>query len=92
MSKNPADWKKFKDARNMCNNKIRQAKTDYYYHQYFKTNSGNSKEIWKSINELMSRNAKSDEISHLTCNDRVINDSADLTECLNLIIILQKLG
>jgi hypothetical protein len=40
----------------------------------------------------MSRNAKSDEISHLTCNDRVINDSADLTECLNLIIILQKLG
>ena len=50
---------------------------------YFKTNSGNSKEIWKSINELMSRNAKSDEISHLMCNDRVISDSADLTECFN---------
>jgi hypothetical protein len=29
----------------------------------------------------MSRNAKSDEISHLTCNDRVISDSADLAEC-----------
>ena len=82
VSKNPADWKKFKDARNTCNNKIRQAKTDYY-HQYFKTNSGNPKEIWKSINELMSRNAKSDKISHLTCNDRVISDSADLTECFN---------
>jgi hypothetical protein len=82
VSKNPADWKKFKDARNMCNDKIRQAKTDYY-HQYFKTNSGNPKEIWKSINELMPRNAKSDEISHLTCNDRVISDSADLTECFN---------
>ena len=82
VSKNPADWKKFKDARNTCNNKIRQAKTDYY-HQYFKTNSGNPKEIWKSINELMSCNAKSDEISHLTCNDRVISDSADLTECFN---------
>ena len=31
----------------------------------------------------MSRNAKSEEISHLTCNDRVISDSVDLTECFN---------
>jgi hypothetical protein len=58
------------------------ANTDYY-HQYFKTDSGKSKEIWKSINELMARNANSDEISHLTCNDRVISDSTDLTECFN---------
>ena len=78
------DWKNYKDTKNICNNKIKKTKIDYYQNT-FQQNLGNSKEIWKSINELMSRNStsKSENITSLKYNDRVISDPAEISESFN---------
>ena len=77
------DWLNYRKERNNCNNLPRKAKSDYY-HNYIHTNSGNSKEIWKAINQLTSRNIRSDNnISKLIIGTRSITDQADIAEHLN---------
>lgn len=53
------DWSNYKKAKNRVNNKIKETKTQYYK-EHFRSNSGKPREIWKSINEVMSRNTKND--------------------------------
>ena len=61
---------------------IKKAKRDYY-HRFFEANSGNSKEVWKSINELMSRNSKSASIPLLKIDNQEINNDADISKNFN---------
>ena len=77
------DGKNYKNTKNICNN-IKKTKVDYYQNT-FQQNLGNSKEIWKSINELMSRNStsKSENITSLKYNDRMISDPAEISETFN---------
>jgi hypothetical protein len=61
-------WLHFKLFRNKCNNMLKEAKRDYY-HRLFAVNKGNSKEIWNTINELMSRSLmKSSSLTTLSDN------------------------
>ena len=53
------DWSNYKKPKNRVNNKIKETKTQYYK-EHFRSNSGKPREIWKSINEVMSRNTKND--------------------------------
>ena len=46
------DWSAYKATRNNINNEIRQEKANYY-HNEIKNNSGNGREIWKTINTLL---------------------------------------
>lgn len=79
---NNEDWRSYKKARNDCNAKIKKIKTNYYQH-LFKTISGNSKETWNSINELMSRKSKSDTISCLKYETKTISNPAEISEIFN---------
>ena len=47
------DWSEYRRVRNKRNNKLRDTKAAYY-HKEIKNNSGNVREIWKTINDLMS--------------------------------------
>ena len=78
------NWSNYKSARNNCNNIIKRTKSKYY-RNIFRQNIGNSKVIWKTINELMSRNlsSKSGEISGLKIGDDTINNPAEISELLN---------
>lgn len=53
------DWLNYKKSKNCVNNEIKKAKTQYYQ-EHFRSNSGNPREIWKTINEVMSRNIRND--------------------------------
>lgn len=82
-SGDPVDWQNFKKDKNFCNNEIRRTKT-LFYHKQIQENSGNSKEIWKVINQVASRNTKSDRnISCLKVGTQVITDPVDICDQLN---------
>ena len=50
------------------NNSIRQSKAAFY-HKEIEQNSGNSREIWKTINSLMSRKTKDSSINELKADN-----------------------
>ena len=54
------DWNEYRRVRNKTNNKLRDTKAAYY-HKEIENNSGNVREIWKTINDLMSRKIKSEQ-------------------------------
>ena len=58
-SNDPVDWANYKRAENATNNEIKKTKA-CYYHNPFAENFGNSREIWKTINQVMSCNTKKD--------------------------------
>ena len=67
-SGDPRDWSEYKVVKNRVNNSIRQSKAAFY-HKEIKQNSGNSREIWKTINSLMSRKTKNSSINELKVNN-----------------------
>ena len=57
-----------------------------YYRSAFNKNIGNPKEIWKTINEIMSRktNSNSKNISQINIgNNTLITDPLDIAEIMN---------
>ena len=76
-------WQIFTKVRNYCNNQIRKIKTEFY-HNSIQANTGNSKEIWKIINQVTSRNTKTDNnVSSLKVGSQVITDSGYISHQLN---------
>ena len=59
-SNSPVDWQNYKNAKNHANNQIKKIKAAFYK-DHFRTNSGNQQELWRSINDLMLRNTKTDQ-------------------------------
>ena len=53
------DCLNYKKSKNCLNDEIKNAKT-VHYQEYFRLNSGKPREIWKTINEVMSRNIRND--------------------------------
>ena len=58
------DWITYKAARNNVNNEIRQSKANYCHNENI-NNSGNGREIWKTINTLLSRKTQDNSINEL---------------------------
>lgn len=83
-TKSIEDWNMYTNARNNCNNKLKEAKI-IYYQRTFKQNAGNSKVIWSSINELTHKNlnAKIEHINNLKCNGRLISEPKEIAERFN---------
>ena len=78
----PNDWSKYKVARNKLNNNIRLAKSAYY-HKEIEDNIGNSRQTWKTINNLMSRKTKDSSINELKVKNVIVNEPSEIADELN---------
>ena len=76
------DWNEYKRLRNKTNNKLRDTKAAYY-HKEIENNSGNVREIWKTINDLMSRKIKSNTINELKVNNLSFTEPSEIADKLN---------
>ena len=76
------DWNEYRRVRNKTNNKLRDTKAAYY-HKEIENNSGNVREIWKTINDLMSRKIKSDTINELKVNNLSFTEPCKIADELN---------
>ena len=64
------------------NNNIRLAKSSYY-HKEIEDNIGNSRQIWKTINNLMSRKTKDSSINELKVKNVTVNEPSEIADKLN---------
>ena len=80
---NKDDWKLFKSHRNKVNITIRSAKSEYYNDQ-IKANSDKPREVWKTINQLMSRKTVDHSINEITANNETITNPDLVSETMNL--------
>ena len=78
-----SDWSACKAARNNVNNEIRQSKADYY-HKEITNNSGNGREIWKTINTLLSRKTKDISINELKVNNESHTEPEQIVHQFNI--------
>ena len=63
-------------------NNIRLAKSAYY-HKEIEDNIGNSRQIWKTINNLMSRKTKDSSINELKVKNVTVNEPSKIADELN---------
>ena len=76
----PDDWTAYKKARNKTNNQVKKVKTLFYY-DHISAHSKNPKEIWKAINQIMSRNIRSNNtILSVKTNNITYTDSKEMAE------------
>ena len=68
----PLIWKQFKDARNKASNSVKKAKRKHFsenletnFSENLETNKGDSRKTWRLINELQSRQSKSNKGSQV---------------------------
>ena len=78
----PTIWNQFKEARNIANNMVRKAKSEYY-HTKIEYSSNNPKETWNVINQLLNREQGDSTISHLTVNDKLISKPTEISNTFN---------
>ena len=60
----PLIWKQFKDARNKASNSVKKAKRKHFSAN-LKSNKSDSCKTWRLINELQSRQSKSNKVSQV---------------------------
>lgn len=79
----PQKWADYKTEKNILNNIIKKAKSEYYLNR-FKDVSGQPKEIWKTINEVMSRNDKAEyNIQTITTQTGTYTNPIEIAELFN---------
>ena len=76
-------WVSFKKMRNLVTNKVKEAKSRYYYSQIEK-NVGDSRAIWKTVNLLSHRKYTSNStINELVVNEVSYTEPSALCEIFN---------
>ena len=60
----PLIWKQFKDARNKASNSVKKAKRKHFS-ENLESNKSDSRKTWRLINELQSRQSKSNKVSQV---------------------------
>ena len=60
----PLIWKQFKDARNKASNSVKKAKRKHFS-ENLESNKSDSRNTWRLINELQSRQSKSNKVSQV---------------------------
>ena len=68
---------------NKTNNKIKQAKTDYFSKSCTEFKD-NPRKLWKTINEITSRKAKNNHVKPVDINNETISEPAKLAEAFNV--------
>ena len=80
-SNNSSDWVDFKAYRNKVTNIIRKAKEDYCK-QTVSSCSGDSKKMWKALNEFVPKKASPSPTS-IIVDDQVCNNNKDISNGFN---------
>ena len=82
-SNSTEDWKRYREMKNSINNRIKRAKKDYY-NKKFSACSNNPKEMWKTINNILCRQAKpGNTISCIKTQNTNIYEYKELAEKFN---------
>ena len=70
------DWNAYKQLRNICTTKTRNAKSSYYKDSLI-NDFNNPKQFWNTINSIMSKSSK-DSTTHLRINNEIVNDPSKI--------------
>ena len=82
-SNSTTDCSSYKKCKNVTNNEIKKAKASYYKN-HINSHKGNTKEIWKTINEVLARNTKSNShIDTIKSEEMTSNNPKEISEILN---------
>ena len=76
------DWTAFKVARNLYNRKIKQTIQSYYQNQLH-NNSGNIKNTWKTVNNILNKSHKTSTIHELKSKSGENIESLDFPNAFN---------
>jgi len=77
-----SDWKDYKRFRNRLNNKIKFAKSNYYKEK-IKSDNGDSRSIWKTINQVLNRKTKSYGIKEIEVDQTSVTDQGEIANMFN---------
>ena len=83
ISNSPSEWLDFKKLRNKLNNKIKQAKANYFSNSCseFEDNPG---KLSETINEITSRKSKDNHVKSIDINNETVSKPFDLAEAFNV--------
>ncbi len=76
------DKLKYISYRNLYNSLLKKAKA-IYYREAIQNANGDSKKIWRTINEACNKSNKSSKIDKLELNGIIINDEAEIANAFN---------
>ena len=71
-SKSPAHWSTYRKLRFKTNEAVKKAKSSYYQ-ECINNNKGNSAGLWKTLNEITSRDNKSGSVPTCISSDEVLH-------------------
>ena len=80
-SKNSADGAVYKQLRNMCTTKTRNAKSNYYKNS-LSNNVSNPKKFWRNVNSLLNNSTKS-TVTKIKVNNDIISDPLAVANAFN---------
>lgn len=72
----------YKNARNKTNNKIKQAKANYFSKSCTEYKD-NPRKLWKTINEITSRKVKNNQVKPVDINNETVSEPSKLAEAFN---------
>ncbi len=73
--------KAYKRCKNKLNNLIKETKQEYFRDKL--SNAKNSKESWRTINELLNKKPKTSEVKELDINGQLITDDDKIADAFN---------
>jgi len=76
------DWNSYRLHKNHVNNEIRKAKKKYY-EEHLSQVSGNPRETWKTINNILSRNKNNAQINSIKKEQNVVKDVKIISDLFN---------
>ena len=75
-------WQQFRELRNLVNNQIKLAKSKYYQDSV-NANQDNPSNLWKTLNELTSRNKSGTNPSCIIFEEKPVTDQKSIATILN---------
>ena len=82
MSGNVADWQAYRSLRNIIT-KLNRRKKKYYYHSKFEECHGDSKKLWRVLNDAMGRSKMAKTPSFIELNGEFITKPSDIANYFN---------
>lgn len=79
-------WSVFKKAKNQYNRQIKETKCSYYQGKLH-SNSGNLKQTWKTLNELMNRTSNKNKIPEMKDGNGEIIDETLIPDAFNTYFV-----
>ena len=71
-------WKKYRSSRNVINIALRKAKSAFYASQ-IENVTGNLKKAWKTVNDILGRKQRADDVKEIKINDHSVTSPDQIT-------------